>query len=62
MFPAIMLGGIWTGWFTPTESAMFSVLYGTIVSCFVYREMDIRKLPSLAVATAARWAHPLLWW
>lgn len=51
MFPAIMLGGIWTGWFTPTESAMFSVLYGTIVSCFVYREMDIRKLPSLAVAT-----------
>ncbi len=51
MFPAIMLGGIWTGWFTPTESAMFSVVYGLIVSCFVYRELDIRKLPSLAAAT-----------
>ena len=51
MFPAIMLGGIWTGWFTPTESAMFSVVYGLIVSCFVYKELDIRKLPSLAVAT-----------
>ena len=51
MFPAIMLGGIWTGWFTPTESAMFSVVYGIFVSSVVYKELDIRKLPSLAVAT-----------
>lgn len=51
MFPAIMLGGIWTGWFTPTESAMFSVVYGIFVSCFIYKELDLRKLPSLAVAT-----------
>ncbi len=51
LFPAFMLGGIWTGWFTPTESAMFSVVYGLFVSCVVYKEMDIRSLPSLAVAT-----------
>lgn len=51
MFPVIMLGGIWTGWFTPTESALFSVIYGIIVSCFIYKELDIRRLPALAVAT-----------
>ena len=51
LFPAIMLGGIWTGWFTPTESAMFSVVYGLLVSCVIYRELDIKTLPSLAVAT-----------
>lgn len=51
LFPAFMLGGIWTGWFTPTESAMFSVVYGIFVSCVVYKEMDIRSLPSMAVAT-----------
>lgn len=47
MFPVVMLGGIWTGWFTPTEAAMFAVLYGLLVSCVVYRELPITKLPNL---------------
>lgn len=51
MFPVIMLGGIWTGWFTPTESAMVSVIYGILVSCFLYKDMKLRDLPRLAVAT-----------
>ena len=30
---------------------MFSVVYGLLVSCVIYRELDIKTLPSLAVAT-----------
>lgn len=51
MFPVIMLGGIWTGWFTPTESAMFSVVYGLLVSVVIYKEFSIKELPRLALAT-----------
>ena len=37
LMPVIILGGIYTGIFTPTESAAVAVVYGLIVSIFVYR-------------------------
>ncbi len=42
--PFIIVGGILLGWFTPTESAAAAVIYAAILSFFVYREMDLRKL------------------
>lgn len=42
--PIIILGGIYSGVFTPTESACVSVVYSIIISMFVYKEMDLRKL------------------
>ena len=42
--PLIIVGGILLGWFTPTESAAVAVLYAAILSIFVYREMDRKKL------------------
>ncbi len=44
MMPVIILGGIYTGIFTPTESAAVAVGYGLIVSAFIYRELKWKKL------------------
>ncbi len=42
--PFIIVGGILLGWFTPTESAAVAVLYAAVLSVFVYREMDLKKV------------------
>ncbi len=42
--PAIILGGIYGGVFTPTEAASVGVAYGLIVGLFVYRDLDPRML------------------
>ena len=44
MMPIIILGGIMTGIFTPTESAAIAVVYGLFVSFFIYRELEIKDL------------------
>lgn len=42
--PAIILGGIYSGVFTPTEAACVSVVYSIIISIFVYREMSFKQM------------------
>ena len=42
--PFIIVGGILLGWFTPTESAAVAVIYAAVLSIFVYREMDMKKV------------------
>lgn len=42
--PIIILGGIYGGYFTPTEAAAIAVVYAIPVGLFVYRELDARKL------------------
>jgi C4-dicarboxylate transporter, DctM subunit len=37
--PVIILGGIYSGIFTPTESAAIAVLYAVLVGCLVYRDL-----------------------
>lgn len=44
LMPVIILGGIYAGIFTPTESAGVAVIYGIIVSLFVYRELTVKEL------------------
>ncbi|HPA59245.1 MAG TPA: TRAP transporter large permease [Synergistales bacterium] len=44
MMPVIILGGIMTGVFTPTESAAIAVVYGLFVSFFIYRELGLKDL------------------
>jgi tripartite ATP-independent transporter DctM subunit len=43
----IILGGILTGVFTPTESAAVAVIYAFLVTMFVYRDCKWRDLPQL---------------
>lgn len=42
--PVIVLGGIYTGWTTPTEAATVSVFYALIVSLFIYKTMKLDEL------------------
>ncbi len=54
--PVIILGGIYSGIFSPTEAACVSVVYAVIVSCFFYRTVSLKKLWKLildAVASCA---------
>lgn len=41
--PVIILGGIYSGIFTPTEAAVIAVVYAIIVSTFVYKEMGLKE-------------------
>lgn len=56
LMPAIILGGIYGGIFTPTEAAAVAVVYGLIVGFFIYKELKIADLPDIlfdsAVGTA----------
>lgn len=44
LFPVIILGGIYSGAFTPTEAAIIAADYGLIVSIFIYRELKFKDL------------------
>ena len=50
-FPALIVGGIYSGAVTPTEAASFSVLYAIIVECFIYRELKYKDIVDAALST-----------
>ena len=52
MAPVILLGGILSGYFTPTEAAAICVLYTLIVAVFIYRKLSFKQLPSILYRTA----------
>lgn len=45
--PLVILGGIYSGIFTPTESAAIAVVYGLAVDLLIYRELTLSELPEL---------------
>ncbi len=49
LLPVIILGGIYSGIFTPTESAAVGVVYALFVGIFVYREIRISDIPKALV-------------
>jgi C4-dicarboxylate transporter, DctM subunit len=51
LMPIIIIGGIWTGWFTPTESAAVAVVYGLIVSLYYYKDLKWRAIPQLLLSS-----------
>ena len=52
MVPVLLLGGILSGVFTPTEAGAVSALYAALVGAFFYRSLGVTKLRSALVATA----------
>jgi tripartite ATP-independent transporter DctM subunit len=42
--PVIILGGIYSGIFTPTESAVVAVVYSIIIGLFVYKELNFKTM------------------
>jgi C4-dicarboxylate transporter, DctM subunit len=47
LMPVIIIGGIWSGLFTPSESAAVAVVYGLLVSLFIYRDLKWHHIPQL---------------
>ena len=45
--PFLILGGILSGMFTPTEAAGIAVVYSTFVGVVVYRRLNFRNLPNV---------------
>ncbi len=41
MAPVVILGGIYSGFFTPTEAAIVAIFYTLFVGAVIYRELDI---------------------
>jgi C4-dicarboxylate transporter DctM subunit len=48
----IVLGGIYTGFFTPTEAAAVSAVYAFIIAIFVYRDMPLRRVGKVLLDSA----------
>lgn len=52
LMPAIILGGIYSGIFTATESAAIAVAYALVIEFFVHRELKLSKVPGVLAETA----------
>lgn len=49
----IVMGGIYSGMFTPTEAAAVSAVYAFVVAVFVYKDMGLKKVPKVLLDSAA---------
>ncbi len=50
--PFIIVGGIYTGVFTPTEAAAVGLVYSLVITLFVYRTLSFGDLPSICLRSA----------
>ncbi|MGB4439622.1 MAG: TRAP transporter large permease [Sedimentibacter sp.] len=51
IMPLIILGGIFSGYFTPSEAAGVAVVYSMFVSMFIYRDLTIRELGQIILGS-----------
>lgn len=56
LIPVIILGGIYGGFFTPTEAAVVAVFYGLFVGVVIYKEITFKKLYDILVASSVQTA------
>ena len=47
--PILILGGIYSGIFTPTEASAVSAIYAVFVALFIYKEVNVKKLFEVAI-------------
>ncbi len=50
---AFVLGGIYSGFFTPTEAAAMAAVYSFFVAVFVYRDLKFKDVPKVLLHAAA---------
>ena len=60
LMPVIILGGIYSGLFTPTESAAVAVVYGLFVAAFIHHEMTPEKLVQITIDAVKGTANILM--
>jgi C4-dicarboxylate transporter, DctM subunit len=49
----LVLGGIYSGLFTPTEAAAVAAVYAFVIAVFVYREMKLSDVPAVLLKAAS---------
>jgi C4-dicarboxylate transporter DctM subunit len=52
LMAVIILGGILGGVFTPTEASAVAVVYGFVVSFFIYKELTLEDIPRVLLRTS----------
>ncbi len=52
MLILVVMGGIYSGMFTPTEAAAMSAVYAFFVAVFVYKDMSLKDVPKTLLASA----------
>jgi C4-dicarboxylate transporter DctM subunit len=52
LLPLLILGGIYSGLFTPTESAAVAVAYGIVLSVLYYKELTLKELVKLSLESS----------
>lgn len=52
LVPGVIIWGILSGVFTPTESAAIACLIGLVVGFFIYRDLKVKDIPGILVNTA----------
>ncbi len=52
LMPVILLGGIYSGYFSPTESAAVALAYAVLVELFIHKELRLGDLRDVAIETA----------
>lgn len=58
--PIIILGGILSGFFTPTEAGAVAAVYSLFVGVFIYKEIKLSNLKELFIESAILTAIPML--
>jgi C4-dicarboxylate transporter DctM subunit len=53
LMPVIVLGGIYSGVFTPTEAAAVAVIYSAIVGSFIYRDIKLKDYIDILTSSAS---------
>jgi C4-dicarboxylate transporter, DctM subunit len=53
LMPVLLLSGIYSGYFTPTESAAVALVYALIIEAFIYREVGLKALYQIVQETIA---------
>ena len=49
----VVIGGIYTGIFTPTEAAAMSAMYAFFIAVFVYKDMPLKRVPKVLLDSAS---------
>ena len=50
--PVILLGGVYTGFYTPTEGAAIAVIYTILVSIYIYKDLKWTDIPRIICKNA----------
>lgn len=59
LIPVFVLGGVVSGIFTPTEAAISAVAWALVLTFMVYRDVPLRRLPTLLTRATLEFSVPL---